>query len=447
MAGMFSSLSVRNYRIWFGGAFISNIGSWMQATAQSWVVLTELTNNNALAVGITSALQFGPQLILVPFSGMVADRFDRRKALLVTQSLLMLCSVSLGLLLISGIAHISHLYFFALLVGIINAFDTTLRQTIVSDLVGPDQITNAISLNAAQFNSARLIGPAVAGLLIAAIGSGWVFLVNGATFVAMLVSLFFLRLKKQKAPAGPREAQLRQMAEGFSYLKTRHDILMVLVIVLIVGALSMNFPVISSTMAVEFGHGADSYGVLSSMLAVGSLTGALLSARRAQARMRLVIIAVGGIAVVSALAAFAPSFWLFGGLMIFFGFAISTMLTTANGFVQTTSDPAVRGRVMALYLAVLMGSTPIGAPLVGVAADVFGARSTLVISAIGGLLAFVAGMVWLLTERKLRVHHTHGLHWEVTHAGRPTLDADRSAQLETLTAPLSVLKRDDKGMR
>jgi len=440
---MFRSLRVRDYRIWFFGALISNIGAWMQTTTQDWVVLTELSDNNATAVGTTMALQFGPQLLLVPFSGAVADRFDRRKVLLVTQSLLGLLAAGLGLLLITGTAELWHVYCFALGLGIVNAFDTTSRQTFVTDLVGRGQMSNAVALNSASFNSARLIGPAVAGVLIAVIGSGWVFIINAATFGVVLAALVAIKSKPPRPEVGgPRGSQLQQLSAGFSYVRRRHDLLIIFVMVFLVGAFSMNFPIISSTMAVEFGEGASNYGLLSSVLAIGSLSGALLAARRAEARLRVVVIAVGGLGAVSLVAAFMPSFWTFAASLIFFGLATSTMLTTANGFVQTTSDPAVRGRVMALYMAILMGGTPIGAPLVGAAADAFGARSTLVISAIAGLLACGIGLTWLFVERGLRFHRGPGLRWTVTHVGRPSIDDNPSKQTETLTAPISVLRRE-----
>ncbi|WP_336659165.1 MFS transporter [Leucobacter sp. USHLN153] len=439
---MFRSLSVRDYRIWFFGALVSNIGAWMQTTTQSWVVLTELTDNNASAVGTTMALQFGPQLLLVPFSGAVADRFDRRRVLMVTQSLLMLLAAGLGLLLITGLAELWHLYGFALALGIVNAFDTTSRQAFVSDLVGVNQTSNAVALNSASFNSARLIGPAVAGVLIAIIGSGWVFMINAVSFLAVLGALAAIRTRHKKPPAADRrEPQMQQLLAGFTYVRRRHDLLVIFVMVFLVGAFSMNFPVISSTMALEFGRGASDYGLLSSVLAVGSLAGALLAARRPAARMRVVILAVGGIGTVSLVASIMPTFWTFAATLVFFGFATSTMLTTANGFVQTTATPAVRGRVLALYMAILMGGTPIGAPLVGIAADVLGPRSTLIISALAGLLAFGIGLAWLFTERQLRFHRVDG-RWHVTHVGRPDLQADRRRQAETLTAPVSVLGRE-----
>ncbi|QIM19779.1 MFS transporter [Leucobacter coleopterorum] len=442
---MFRSLAVRNYRIWFFGALVSNIGAWMQATTQNGVVLTELTTHNASAVGVTMALQFGPQLLLVPFSGAVADRFERRHVLLVTQSLLMLFAAGLGVLLVTGQAELWHLYAFALGLGIVNAFDTTARQAFVSDLVGPANLSNAVALNSASFNSARLVGPAVAGVLIAVVGSGWVFMINAVSFLGVLGALLLIRTVAKSAPkANQRESQLRQLSAGLRYVRSRHDMIVVFVMVFLLGTFSMNFPVMSSTMAVEFGRGAGDYGLLSSILAIGSLTGALLVAKRPAARMRVVIIAAGGIGAVSVFAAVMPTFWTFALTLIFLGFAISTLLTTANGFVQTTTDPTVRGRVLALYVAVLMGGTPIGAPLVGAAADTLGARSTLVISAVAAFLAFGIGMTWLLVERQLRFHRDEGLRFTVTHVGRPGVDDDHAQQTETLTAPISVLRRDEE---
>lgn len=443
MSSMFRSLTVRNYRIWFFGALVSNIGAWMQATTQNWVVLTELTAHNASAVGVTMALQFGPQLLLVPLSGAIADRFERRHVLLVTQSLLMLFAAGLGALLITGGAELWHLYAFALGLGIVNAFDTTTRQAFVSDLVGSANLSNAVALNSASFNSARLVGPAVAGVLIAVVGSGWVFIINAGSFFGVIGALLLIRTATRVAPKGTRrESQLRQLSAGLRYVRDRHDLVVIFVIVFLLGTFSMNFPVMSSTMAVEFGRGAGDYGLLSSILAIGSLTGALLAAKRPAARMRVVIIAAAGISAVSLLAALMPTFWTFALTLILLGFSIATLLATANGFVQTTTDPAVRGRVLALYVAVLMGGAPIGAPLVGIAADALGARSTLLISATAAFLAFGIGLTWLIVERQLRFHRDDGVRFSVTHAGRPGIHDDPSRQTETLTAPISVLNRE-----
>lgn len=446
---VFRSLRVRNYRIWFWGALVSNIGAWMQATAQSWVVLTELTNNNASAVGVTMALQFGPQLLLVTVSGVVADRFRRRTTLFFTQSALMLLAAGLAALLLLGHANIWHLYAFALGLGVVNAFDTTARQTFVSDLVGSVDASNAVALNSASFNAARLIGPAFAGVLIAVVGSGWVFAINAVSFLAMLAALAFIRSADMYVRDADVDADVAVGAvrggrffAGFRYLGSRPDLLVIFAMVFLIGAFSMNFPVMSSTMAVEFGRGAGEYGFLSSVLAIGSLSGALLAAGRKAARMRVVIISCGGLGFSSLLSAFMPSFLLFAVSLIFFGFLSSTIMSTANGFVQTTVAPQLRGRVMALYVAVLLGGTPVGSPLVGMAADGLGARATFVISACAALVAFGVGVVWLLTARRLRLHHDSGLHFSVTHVGRPSSVSGRSGQSETLTAPLDILHRE-----
>ena len=444
MSTMFRSLSIRNYRIWFFGALVSNIGAWMQATAQNWVVLTELTDNDATAVGITMALQFGPQLLLVPLSGAVADRFDRRKVLFITQSLLMTLACALGLLLVLGTAELWHLYLFALGLGIVNAFDTPSRQAFVSDLVDQSELSNAVALNSASFNSARLVGPAFAGLLIAGVGSGWVFIINSASFVAMLLALSAIRIQPEsRAAVGARGVQGNQLVAGFKYVWMRKDLLVIFIIVFLVGAFAMNFPVYSSTMAVEFGRGAGEYGVLSSILAIGSLSGALLVARRPAARMRVVVLAAGGLGAAALISALMPSFWTFAISLVLLGYCTATLLSTANGFVQTTSDPAVRGRVLSLYFAVLMGGTPIGAPVAGAVADRFGPRWALGVAAIAGLLACLVGVLWWFIGRDLRVRVRIGSapHLVVSHAGRPEGGEPTGTQDETLTAPIDVLRR------
>lgn len=439
---MFRSLGVRNYRIWFVGALISNVGAWMQATAQNWVVLTELSDNDAVAVGITMALQFGPQLLLVPFSGTVADRFDRRRVLFVTQSLLMLLALGLGLLLVLGQAQLWHLYAFALGLGVVNAFDTPARQAFVSDLVGAERLSNAVALNAASFNSARLVGPAAAGVLIAVIGSGWVFVVNAVSFIAMLVALVAMRLPRKEHLGGSgRESQTAMLVAGFRYVLARNDLVVIFVIVFLIGAFGMNFPVFSSTMAVEFGRGAGEYGLLSSILAIGSLTGALLVARRPAARLRAVILAAGGFGLAALLCAVMPTFWTFAATLVLLGYTTATLLSTANAFVQTTTAPEIRGRVLSLYFAILMGGTLVGAPAVGAVADAFGPRYGLGVAALAGIASFLVGFGWLLIDRKLRVSLRSGRGLVITHAGRPNVDDDPATQVETLTAPITVLRR------
>ncbi|AWB85335.1 MFS transporter [Mycetocola zhujimingii] len=440
---MFRSLSSYNYRLWFIGALVSNIGAWMQSTTQSWVVLTVLTDNDAVAVGITMALQFGPQLLLVPITGLIADRFDRRKILMITQSALMLLGIALGLLLILGHAELWHLYLFALLLGIVNAVDGPARQTFVSDLVDEHNMSNAVALNSASFNAARMIGPALAGLLIVVIGSGWVFIVNGATFLAVLFALYKLRSSQLRTvPRAPR--QRGQLVEGFRYVVSRPDLGVIFVIVFIMGAFGMNFPIFASTMAVELGGGAGDYGLLSSILAIGSLTGALLAARRDRARMRVIIAAVGLFSAAAFTASVMPTFWTFAFALIFIGFATVTMLTTANAFVQTTTDAKVRGRVMALYMAVLMGGTPLGAPIVGGIANAWGPRWALAAAGVAAFIACTFALTWAVAARQLRLRVHPDSRWRlvVTHAGRPlpvsSIVPEDFSEEVALTSPISL---------
>lgn len=435
MKTMFRSLASVDYRIWFVGALVSNIGAWMQATAQNWVVLTELTDNDAFAVGITMALQFAPQLLLVPVTGLIADRFDRRKILLVTQTSLMVLGLALGVLLISGRAELWHLYVFAGLLGLVNALDTPARTTFVADLVSSSNMSNAVALNSASFNAARMIGPALAGFLIVLVGSGWVFVINALTFVAVLVALAKLRGSKlRRMPRAPRERGA--FVAGFRYVAGRPDLVVVFVIVFIVGAFGMNFPIFSSTMAVEFGRGAGEYGLLSSILAIGSLTGALLAAKRERARIRVILVAAAVFGLAVLVSAVMPSYWLFAASTVFIGFGAVTMLTTANGYVQTTTDPLLRGRVMALYMAVVMGGTPIGAPIVGAVANTWGPRWALGVAAVAAAVAALIGLAWLIIARGMRVVRHPRARWAPAFA---YADAPTAAIAVPPTVPVAVV--------
>ena len=400
MSAMFRSFANINYRIWFAGALVSNVGGWMQATAQDWVVLTELTDNDATAMGVTMALQFGPPLVLVSLTGWVADRFDRRKILLTTQTALLALAIAVGSLLLAGVMTLPMMLTFALGFGIVNAFDAPARQAFVSDMVSATETSNAVALNSASFNLARMIGPAVGGLLIVAIGSGWVFIVNAATFLAMIVALLLMRTHLL-APR-PKNRNRGGLAEGFRYVWARSDLKVVFVTVFLIGAFGMNFPIFASTMALEFGAGADGYGVLSSVLAIGSLIGALLAARRDRARVRVVILAAGGFGIAAFVSAAMPTYLSYAVTLTFTGFMIVTLLTTANGYVQITTDPALRGRVLALYMAVIMGSTPVGAPIAGWVADAFGPRAAIMLGGTAGFIACAIGVTWVLTSGRLR---------------------------------------------
>ena len=400
---MFRSLSGVNYRIWFAGALVSNIGTWMQRTAQDWIVLTELTDYNATAVGITMALQFAPQLLLMPWSGLIADRFNRRKLLILTQTLMGLLALGLGIITVTGVVQLWHVYLFALGLGVVAAIDAPARQTFVSELVSDDDLSNAVALNSASFNGARMIGPAVAGLLTVVVGAGWVFMINAVTFAVTVFAMTLLRTAKLRGQ--PRAGRERgQLMAGFHYAWRRPDIVVVLITVFLVGTFGFNFAIFTSTMAtVEFGMGATEFGLLSSIMAIGSVVGALLAARRSRPRLRLV---VGGAAVFGlacAIAAVMPNYATFAISLALVGLASITLMTTANAYVQTTTSPVMRGRVMALYMAIFAGGTPLGAPLVGWVADQYGPRWALGVAALSGILAAGAVLFWMVKYRQLRV--------------------------------------------
>jgi len=424
---MFRSLSGFNYRLWFAGALVSNIGTWMQRTAQDWIVLTELTDNDAVAVGITMSLQLGPQLLLVPWSGLIADRFDRRKLLIATQSAMAILGLGLGLIVVLGVAELWHVYAFALALGVASAIDAPARQAFVSELVTEANLPNAVSLNSASFNGARLFGPAVAGLLTVAVGAGWVFLINGFTFAAVLLSLVFLRQGElRRAPRAPRGPG--QLRAGISYVRHRPDILVILVIVFVIGTFGMNFAIFAATMASEeFHHGAGEFGLLSSMIAIGSTAGALLAARRERPRMRVLFVACAAFGVTTAFAAVMPTYWTFAASLVLVGFTAITLMTTANSLVQTTTAPVMRGRVMALYMAVFMGGTPLGAPIIGLVANVLGPRWALGVGALSGIVAAAVGVTWMVVSHDLRVHYRGGI--RITHdrsSARDELALDES---------------------
>lgn len=403
---MFRSLSGFNYRVWAAGALVSNVGTWMQRTAQDWIVLTQLTNHDAAAVGFVMALQFGPQLLLLPLSGLVADRFDQRKVLMTTQAIMGSLGLALGILTVTNMVQLWQVYVFALLLGCAAAFDAPARQTFVSQLVGGANLSNAVALNSASFSAARMIGPAVAGLLTAAAGAGWVFLINAVSFGAVLISLRFLRINELKH--APRVARSRgNLAEGFRYVRSRPDIMVILVMVFLIGTFGLNFAIFISTMStVVFRQGAAEFGVLSSVMAVGSVAGALLSARRETPRLRFIFVATAVFGFGCALAAVMPSIWAFGAALVLVGLASQTIMTTANSAVQLSTPAPVRGRVMAIFMAIFMGGTPIGAPIVGWVANEFGPRWSLGVGAASGILATLVGLFWLVRYRHLRVHYT-----------------------------------------
>jgi MFS family permease len=396
--GAFRSLRNRNYRLWAAGAFVSNVGTWMQRTAQDWLVLTELTHRNATAVGIVMALQFGPSLVLLPLTGLAADHLDRRKLLFVTQGTMGVLALGLGLLTVTGAVQLWQVYVFALLLGCASAFDAPARQTFVSELVGTTDLSNAVALNSTSFQSARMIGPAAAGLLIGAVGTGWGFVFNAASFAAVLLALSLLRVADLHRTERP-PLKRGSLAEGLHYVAARSDLKAVLTMLFLIATFGLNFALFISTMAVSVFHvGPHQYGLLTSMMAVGSVSGALLSARRARPRTSLLVAGAATFGIGCAAAALMPGYWLFGATLVVIGLASQTFMTTANSTVQLSAEPLMRGRVMAIYLAIALGSTPLGAPFVGWVADTFGPRWALAVGAAAGLAAASVGLRYLTTR-------------------------------------------------
>jgi MFS family permease len=399
----FRSLAGYNYRLWAAGALVSNIGTWMQRVAQDWIVFTELTLNNAAAVGFVMALQFGPSLLLLPLTGFAADHFDRRRLLMVSQSLQAILALVLAFLTLSGRIELWHVYTLAFLLGCVTGFDAPARQTFVAELVSDKNLSNAVALNSTSFQAARMIGPAFAGLLIAAVGTGWVFLINAATFGAVLLSLRAMRLdelhRHERAARKPGG-----LVEGFRYVRGRADLVAVLTMLFLVACFCLNFTVFVATMAVTvFGAGAGGYGLLSSMLAVGAVSGALASARREKPRAILLLASTTLLASLFAVAAAMPTYLAFGLAIMALGACVQTFMTTANSTVQLWTDPPMRGRVMAIYMGIVNGSTIFGAPFVGWVANHYGARWSLMVGAAAGLLAAIVGVRYLLEHRGLRV--------------------------------------------
>ncbi len=406
--GTFRSLRIYNYRLWAGGAVVSNVGTWMQRVAQDWLVLTQLTHNSASAVGLVMALQFGPQMLMLPFSGFAADFFDRRKLLMFTQAAMGCCALVLGLLTVTGVVQLWHVYVFAFLHGCAAAFDAPARQTFVSDLVGEKDLPNAVALNSTSFNAARMVGPALAGLLIAGVGTGWAFLANALSFGGVLFSLTFLRLDEMhqnrravRAPGG--------FVAGFRYVWKRPDLRAILLMLFLIGTFGMNFQIFISTMAVKVFHtDAGGYGLLASMMAIGTVTGALLAAGRERPRIELLLIGTVVFAVGCTLAALMPSYWLFGGTLVVIGVSALTITNSTNSLMQLSTEPAMRGRVMAIRLAIALGGTPIGAPIVGWIADRFGPRWSLGVGAAAGVCGAIVMVVYLLKYRDLKVSFAGG---------------------------------------
>jgi MFS family permease len=397
--GMFTALVERNYRTYLAGSFVSNVGTWMQRVAQDWLVL-ELSGGSALAVGITTGLQFLPMLLLSPYGGLIADRFNKRRILTITQSWMALSAAALGVLAVTGVATTEQVYLIAFAFGLGTAFDNPARQSFVSEVAGPDHLPNAIGLNSATFHAARIVGPALAGLVIAQVGSGWAILSNALSYLAFIVALLIMDSALLHT-VPPRPRAKRQLREGLVYVRRSPDILLVLCVMFFVGTFGLNFQMTTALMAQqEFHRSAAAYGVLGTLLAVGSLAGALIAARRrARPSGRLVVGLAVVFGVVEIVTGLVPSYLAYAAILPLMGFVTLLTLTAANASIQLGVDPWLRGRVMALYIMVLMGGTPVGSPILGWLGETMGPRWTL----IGGGAATVVGVLASVIVMRIRV--------------------------------------------
>lgn len=399
---MFASLRLRNYRLFFWGGLVSNIGTWMARIAQTWLVLTILTDHSATAVGYVTGLQFLPMVLLGAWGGAVADRFPKRLTLIWTQVLLSLNAGILAALVLLNATELWHVYVLAFTQGIIATIDNPTRQAFASEMVPPSLLPNAVGLNSTSFNGARLVGPAVAGGLIAVAGVGPALAINAFTFLPVIAALYAMDAT-QLTPAPIRRGR-GSVREGLRYVAGRPDIQLVMFIVFMLGTFGMNFQITNALMATEvFGKGADAYGILGSIMAVGSLAAALMAARRPRPRLSMMLGALLGFAIATFALALAPTYEAFAILLIPVGLTALTVMTTANASVQLTTEPVMRGRVMALYMMIFLGGTPLGAPMIGWIGDAWGARWTVLIGAIATAVAFMVGMFFALQRNDWRL--------------------------------------------
>ena len=374
---------------------MSNIGTWAQRVAQDWLVL-ELTNNDAAMLGLVTAMQFLPAMLLSLYGGLLADRFSKRKLLILTNAGAGLASVVLGLLVVTESVLLWHVFALALLLGIFTAIDSPIRVSFTSELVGKDDLANAVSLNSANFNVGRLVGPALSGYLIYYFGTGPSFLVNTVTYVFMVSTLLFIRDKDLHITVKP--VKENKLAEAFSYVRSRPDLMLVMTAVFFTTTFGLNFQIFIALMATkEFNMGPDQFGALGSILAVGSLSGALLAARLEQHRTTKNILRGSALfGVLLMLSAYLPNPIMFAIMLPIMGATALLTLISANSYVQSNTTNALRGRVIGIYVLIFMGGTPIGAPLIGFVAAAIGIRPTIVLC---GLVLLIAA---LLIRRRFR---------------------------------------------
>ncbi|HKS45198.1 MAG TPA: MFS transporter [Amycolatopsis sp.] len=429
---MFASLRVRNYRLFFSGQVISNIGTWMQRIAQDWLVF-RLSGNSPVALGVAVALQFAPTLLLSLWAGVLADRMDKRRLCVFIQSGSAVQALVLGLLDVTGVVTLWQVYVLCVVLGAFTALDVPARQAFVAEMVGRKQIANAVALNSSVFNMARIVGPAIAGFAITLVGTGWMFLANAVSTLAVIAGLLLMNSDQlYRAPALARtKGQLR---EGLAYVRGRLDLVTVMALMFFVSTFGITFFTSLAIIAGNvFGTEADGYGLLSTLLAVGSFTGSLLAARRGakgKPRVRLLLAAAFGLGAVEFFAGLMPTYLAFGLALVPLGFATITFLNTANALVQTAVGPEMRGRVMGIYVLVMIGGNPVGGPMVGWMADTFGGRSPFFVGGVVSMLAAAVCAVALLRRGGVtwRARPFTGFHVLFTGRASPSGGTEQSGQ-------------------
>nr|WP_223249009.1 MFS transporter [Williamsia marianensis] len=404
---MFSSLGVRNYRLWAGGQVVSLVGTWMQRIAQDWLVL-ELSGGSGVAVGIVMALQFGPTAIVSLPAGALADRFDKRKLLIATQTTIALCALILGVLDVAGMATLAWVYILSFALGCVSAIDAPIRQSFTIEMVGAEQLPNAVALNSLTFNLARIIGPAVAGLLITLVETGPVFLINAVTSLAVLAGLFAMRTSELIRSA--RATTDRSIRSGVRYVRRNRHLVVVLATVFVVSTFGLNFPLSLALLTANTFEGtAGGYGLLSTMLAVGTLSGALVAARRTKpARLRHFLAGALAFGVFEVVVGVMPTFWLVAVVLIPVGVANIMFTTSAMNIMQLSVDSQMRGRVMGIYMLCFLGGTPIGSPLLGWLAQVTDPRAPLIVGGAISAIAVVGCGLLLMRAGHMRPSLDHG---------------------------------------
>jgi MFS family permease len=392
-----AALEVRDYRLYLSSQMVATTGLWMQRIAQDWLVL-ELTGS-VTAVGIAVALQFLPVLLFGLVGGVVADRYPKRTILIITQSLASLMALTLGTLALTGTVQAWHVYIVATVLGFVTVVDNPTRQVFVSELVGQKHIRNAVSLNSSVFQLGALLGPAASGALIHAVGQGWSFLINAASCLLVVTMVAIIRPKNAAPTTAPTERK-GQLRDGLRYIRRTSEVAWAIVLAATIGVFGLNMPVILAAFADHvFTQGVGGYSLYNSLTAVGALTGAVLSARRQSIpRLRVLTSALVALGAMLVLASQAPTSWLFGILLVAVGFCTLQFLTGANSLVQTATTPAMRGRVMSVYLLVLLGGQALGGPSVGWLIDHYGARASML--GCGSLVALVAVSTGLAMARR-----------------------------------------------